>query len=97
MLAHPKPPVIIDVRTPDEQRIAHLPIAFCVLPENLISFCQEQSDLAGEQVEFGVLCHHGIRSARVTFILLNHGFSAFNIQGGLDAWSLHVDTNIPRY
>ena len=43
-------------------------------------------------------CHHGGRSMRVTQFLRANGFSAVsNVAGGIDAWSLTIDPNIPRY
>jgi rhodanese-related sulfurtransferase len=45
-----------------------------------------------------VLCHSGVRSARVAEFLAQQGFSRVaNIVGGIDAWSANVDTAIPRY
>jgi rhodanese-related sulfurtransferase len=45
-----------------------------------------------------VLCHHGVRSLRVTHWLRERGFSAVSsMQGGIDAWSTDVDTSVPRY
>ena len=45
-----------------------------------------------------VLCHSGVRSARVAAWLLQQGFeSVANIEGGIDAWSVEVDGTIPRY
>lgn len=44
------------------------------------------------------LCHHGMRSAQVAAFLANNGFSDVeNLDGGIDAWSLHVDPAVPRY
>ncbi len=45
-----------------------------------------------------VMCHSGGRSARVASYLSAAGFAKIaNIAGGIDAWSLTVDTSIPRY
>ena len=45
-----------------------------------------------------VLCHSGVRSARVASFLAHQGFaSVANIAGGIDAWSVEVDSSIPRY
>jgi rhodanese-related sulfurtransferase len=45
-----------------------------------------------------VLCHSGVRSARVAAWLIQQGFeSVANIEGGIDAWSVEVDGTIPRY
>lgn len=48
--------------------------------------------------EIIVHCHHGGRSQRVTEFLRGLGFDkAQNMQGGIDAWSLEIDSNVPRY
>lgn len=45
-----------------------------------------------------VLCHHGVRSAQVTMFLSRHGYPhAYNIEGGIDAWSREVDPTVARY
>jgi|SRR4051794_6784656 len=43
-------------------------------------------------------CHHGIRSQGAAEYFLQHGFrNLYNLQGGIDAWSLLVDPSVPRY
>jgi len=45
-----------------------------------------------------IMCHSGARSLRVAAFLLEQGFEhVFNLRGGIDAWSLEVDTKVPRY
>lgn len=45
-----------------------------------------------------VHCHHGGRSMRATAWLRQNGFpNTSNLAGGIDAWSLQVDANVPRY
>ena len=44
------------------------------------------------------ICHHGARSAQVVAFLERSGFeSAYNLAGGIDAWSVEVDAAVPRY
>ena len=44
------------------------------------------------------ICHHGARSAQVVAFLEREGFgAAYNLAGGIDAWSTQVDTRVPRY
>lgn len=44
------------------------------------------------------MCHHGQRSQQAAAFFLSHGFSnVYNVSGGIDAWSLEVDSNVPRY
>ena len=45
-----------------------------------------------------VHCHHGGRSLRVARWLREQGFSrAQSMAGGIDAWSLQIDSQVPRY
>lgn len=44
------------------------------------------------------ICHHGVRSAQVCAFLAHGGFeNIWNLSGGIDAWSIEVDRNVPRY
>jgi monothiol glutaredoxin len=43
-------------------------------------------------------CHHGQRSQQAAAFFLSHGFhNVYNVSGGIDAWSLEIDPNVPRY
>ncbi|MFT7581581.1 MAG: monothiol glutaredoxin, partial [Myxococcota bacterium] len=43
-------------------------------------------------------CHHGGRSMQAAQFFLGKGFKkVYNVQGGIDAWSQHVDPSVPRY
>lgn len=45
-----------------------------------------------------IYCHHGNRSFSACHYLVNNGFSnVYNLDGGIDAWSLEVDSTVPRY
>ena len=45
-----------------------------------------------------VHCHHGGRSLKVTTWLRSQGFAKTqNMSGGIDSWTLLVDTSLPRY
>jgi len=45
-----------------------------------------------------ILCHHGVRSMRVTEWLRKQGFDqAQSLAGGIEAWSLEIDPEVPRY
>jgi monothiol glutaredoxin len=44
------------------------------------------------------VCHHGYRSQSAAEQFLRLGFChVFNVAGGIDAWSQHVDCSVPRY
>ncbi len=85
---------LIDVREPQEYAVARIDAAE-LLP--LTRFNEWIETLEPEQ-EIVVMCHHGIRSANVCMFLVRNGFEkVFNLEGGIDSWSLEVDENTPRY
>lgn len=45
-----------------------------------------------------VYCHHGMRSLNATEFLRARGLEdTFSLRGGIEAWSLAVDPEVPRY
>jgi rhodanese-related sulfurtransferase len=89
---------LIDVREPDEIAIAFVE-GFSVLP---LSQYQEWSSNIATQfnpaAETLVMCHHGMRSFQMCQWLQSQGFTNVkNVNGGIDAYSALIDSNIPRY
>lgn len=89
-----QPPVLLDVREPDELHIAQLPEAVHIplrqLGENLDRLSKEHPII--------VLCHHGWRSQSAARELAARGFKeVYNLKGGIDAWSTDVDPSVQRY
>jgi len=86
-------PILLDVREPWEFSLARIE-GSKLIP--MAEIFDRLPDL-DPQAETVVICHHGARSAYVTRILDRSGFeSAFNLEGGLDAYS-SVDASMPRY
>ena len=84
----------IDVREPVEYEIARVEQAE-LLP---LSRFAEWNDSLNAEDEIVVMCHHGVRSANVCAYLEQNGFEkVYNLEGGIDLWSVTVDENIPRY
>ncbi len=86
--------LLLDVRTAHEYDLVHIEgsrlIPLGELPERV-----NELDSADEIV---VYCHTGGRSAEATFFLRSLGYKKVrNLEGGVDAWSLEVDTSLPRY
>src|SRR5881397_127 len=86
--------LVLDVREPHEHEIARIEGAKLVplsqLPDRL-------GDLDGHQ-EIVTHCHHGARSLKALEILKAAGFSMVrSLRGGIDAWSVNVDSSVPRY
>jgi rhodanese-related sulfurtransferase len=89
---------LIDVREREEVAIASIP-QFHILPlSEFAQWSQEINTKFNPQVPTIIICHHGIRSAQMCQWLQNNGFSSVkNVRGGIDSYSLKVDSNIPRY
>lgn len=90
--------VLVDVRNPAEAEIVVIPSAV------LIPLATIESGEAIEQVRslaegrrLFVHCKLGMRSAKAAHLLAEHGISATNVTGGIDAWAQEVDPMLPRY
>ncbi len=87
-------PLVLDVREMEEVAIAPFPRA-AHIPMGEIPSRLGELDPESEIV---VVCHHGIRSAQVAAYLSSMGFErVLNLTGGIDAWSVAVDSTVPRY
>lgn len=84
----------IDVREQQEYAVARIDEAKLT---PLTRFDEWIETLEPEE-EIVVMCHHGVRSANVCMFLARNGFEkVFNLDGGIDSWSLEVDETVPRY
>lgn len=85
---------VIDVREQEEYEIARIEGAR-LLP---LSRFPEWAGTLDAETEIVFMCHHGIRSAQVCSYLAREGFrKLYNLDGGIDAWSVEVDRTVPRY
>jgi adenylyltransferase/sulfurtransferase len=96
MLAAGEPVYLLDVRQPWEHELAALPDSTLIPLDQLIPRAGEVAP--PENATIVVYCHHGIRSLSGAAILQRLGFdNVASLAGGIDAWSLHVDPNVPQY
>lgn len=86
--------IFLDVREDEELAIAkiadtlHIPMGDVPSKVNLLD----------DEIPIIVFCHHGQRSALVTQFLKQLDFDDVrNMQGGIEAWAIEIDTNISRY
>lgn len=87
-------PTIIDVREPHEYAYARIPGAVLKPLGGIYQWAQELDKEQG----YVVYCHVGSRSWQATYLLERMGFTqVYNLSGGIDAWSLHIDPSVPRY
>lgn len=85
---------LLDVREPEEVRIAALPGALHIPMGDIPARARELD----REAHWVVVCHHGMRSAQVAAYLARTGFTRVsNLSGGIDEWSLTVDSAVPRY
>ena len=65
----------------------------------IIGFEKSLNAIVDEFVGSGVFkCHHGMRSRNAAELFLRKGFrKVYNLDGGIDAWSLKIDPTVPRY
>jgi rhodanese-related sulfurtransferase len=86
--------MVLDVREPWEYDLASLPDS-TLIPLSTLPTAANRLD---RDVEYVVLCHHGMRSEMAANWLRAQGFTKVrNLTGGIDAWSVEVDASIPRY
>ena len=90
-------PFIIDCRNKDESKLAKLNDVNLLVKHTLISTI---SDQIPKNKDILIYCHHGTRSMFSISTLINQGFNGkylYNLAGGIDSWSLNVDSSIRRY
>jgi sulfur-carrier protein adenylyltransferase/sulfurtransferase len=93
-LASPEPPVVVDVREPEEWALGHLPTARLIPKDELLEHVDE---LTGAR-SLVLYCRSGGRSGQSTRQLLDLGFTNVrSLKGGINAWSDEVDPSIPKY
>lgn len=80
-------PFILDVREPAEYAGGHIPGSKLVSLGTLGSRLQ---DLPRDR-EIVVVCRSGARSASATQLLIQNGFHAINMAGGMMAWQGPVE------
>ena len=85
---------LLDVRTPEEYAIASVPGSVLVDQD----LAQEIMQTWPKDTAIVTMCHHGMRSLDAAAYLRGHGFmNTRSMSGGIDAWSLNIDSEIPRY
>jgi rhodanese-related sulfurtransferase len=88
--------VLLDCREPHEHALVRIDGSRHVPMNHIPTRVDELNPFRHQRIV--VYCHHGVRSLQVTQWLREHGFDrAQNMMGGIDVWSLVVDTGLPRY
>ncbi len=86
----------LDCREPNEHQVANVPGVTLVPMSQWPPSRGVIGSMQSKRVV--VMCHHGGRSLRVTQWLRANGYpDAVSMSGGIDRWSLEIDTTVPRY
>jgi rhodanese-related sulfurtransferase len=86
--------VLVDVREPWEVQTAAVAGAKHIPMGELAARVQELDP----EEHILVMCHHGVRSMKVTNWLREQGYGkAQSVRGGIDAWARKVDPKVPVY
>lgn len=101
-LAGGGPITLLDVREPHERAFAAIPVQAptgdLFIPMRKVPASLDAIREALDRGLVVVYCHHGVRSMRVAEWLAERGLNGVvNLQGGIDAWSIDVAPEIPRY
>jgi rhodanese-related sulfurtransferase len=88
--------VLLDCRETSEFEEARIAGARLLPMSEIAQRVEELADQRDRHIV--VHCHHGGRSLRVARWLRSAGFPhAQSMAGGIDQWSLTVDSSVPRY
>ena len=85
--------VLIDVREKHEYE-------FCKIKGSVnipMSKIPQKFQELNPKEKYAVVCHSGVRSEMVTGYLIKNNFDAVNVIGGIDMWSVLVDSSVKRY
>ena len=99
-LADDRPsPLLVDVREASELAIAPFPQTSCIFPSSASSAWLRRCRAFKVDQPVVVLCHAGVRSHHFGLWLLEQRWEleVWNLEGGIDAWSVQVDPSVPRY
>lgn len=85
---------LLDVRTNEERQIAAIPGSVAIPIDELETRLEELS----RDQRWIVHCHKGPRSTVASRLMSEVGFPrVYDLEGGIEAWSLAIDRTIPRY
>lgn len=85
---------LLDVREPNEYAHCHIKGSHLIpmhsIPHSLGSLPKDTPIIA--------ICHHGMRSQQVAQFLIQNSFNnVINLTGGVHAWAVEVDPQMPTY
>ncbi len=85
---------VIDVRPAGERAQVPFPHPHEVLDED----SRERLEALPKDLPLAFICHHGNSSRQAAEHFRGLGFhDLYNVEGGIDAWSVEIDPAVPRY
>jgi monothiol glutaredoxin len=85
---------VVDVRPAHARALAPFPHPHEVLDEE----SRERLEALPKDLPLAFLCHHGNSSRQAAEYFRGLGFhDLYNVEGGIDAWSVEIDASVPRY
>lgn len=85
---------VVDTRPIHARQIAPFPYPHEILDEE----SRERLEQLPKDVPLAFLCHHGNSSRQAAEYFRSLGFhDVYNVEGGIDAWSVQIDPSVPRY
>jgi adenylyltransferase/sulfurtransferase len=89
------PPLLVDCREPDEHALAAIGNSRLV---PLSEWDNSKFDTIDRQQPIVVYCHSGVRSLSAAAWLRDRGFTSVrSLAGGIDAWAVEIEPDMPRY
>ena len=93
-------PILVDVREEAELDIAPFPSPVIHLPlSQSVEWMETLDNQLPKSQQVVVICHSGLRSWNFGCWLIEQGWEnvVWNLEGGIDSWSIYVDASVPRY
>jgi len=95
-LVKENPPKLVDIRTHEEFDAVHIPGSTHLTQPLMQELLASQA--AAQPARVVLVDHRGERSLDAAAYFIGHGLQSVRaLRGGIDAWSLHVNPDLPRY
>jgi sulfur-carrier protein adenylyltransferase/sulfurtransferase len=88
------PPIIIDIREPDELKFSSI-LSAIHIPMNELN---EKIPQYSRDDKLVIMCRSGMRSSSITRALINAGYkNVKNLSGGINEWARQIDKSLKIY
>lgn len=95
-LGRETPPLLIDCREVHEYAHCRIEGSMLVPLSNFMG--NAEAHFSKKDTPAIIYCHHGVRSLNAVYYLREQGYlHTYSMAGGIDAWSVEVDSSVARY